>query len=359
MFSDIMAILLQEDSKILEVWIHSLMMAPYSCLHFQILWQVAKLWWTLHMPRVSTVALIGFNTLSPLKERLQQRFKIFDVRPLPTWKRAINLVDVASQNAQANFIAESRFTLELVWRQGATMIWNTNISAINTDITVMVWINDPVIKFDLIRVFRCWKAMKNELKGGYNKTYHHLFECCNCWDKWQDVFLSSLWVNNSFQPTNTWTQKPLLWMNFEKYKVQSMWSIVPSSGRKSTLLSSSQKTTAVITPTPKKSQNLHSSEIVESNFLPVQFAQPCHRCRNQWEGNDCPFSVCWTTLVLCLLMTSLHQEDKEGVVGCWGMDAKWQKIFYGSHPSSKHDRASTNTLRGLSSLLLTQVLYNT
>ncbi len=40
------------------------------------------------------------------------------------------------------------------------MMWNTKISAVNTDITVMAWINDPVVKFDLERVLRCWKAMK-------------------------------------------------------------------------------------------------------------------------------------------------------------------------------------------------------
>ncbi len=64
-------------------------------------------------------------------------------------------MDVASQNTQANFVAESRFTLELVHREGVTMIWNTKIGTIDTDVTVMVWINDPVIKFDLERVFRC------------------------------------------------------------------------------------------------------------------------------------------------------------------------------------------------------------
>ncbi len=87
---------------------------------------------------------------------------------------------MASQNAQASFVAESKFTLESMQREGVTMIRNTKISTVDTYIRVMEWINDPVIKFDLIRVFRCWKAMKNELKGGYNKTYHHLFECCNC-----------------------------------------------------------------------------------------------------------------------------------------------------------------------------------
>ena len=45
-------------------------------------------------------------------------------------------------------------------REGATMIWNTKISAVDTDVTVMAWINDPVIKFDLERVLRHWKAMK-------------------------------------------------------------------------------------------------------------------------------------------------------------------------------------------------------
>mmetsp|Transcript_27494 Transcript_27494/g.57755 ORF Transcript_27494/g.57755 Transcript_27494/m.57755 type:complete len:147 (-) Transcript_27494:88-528(-) len=57
---------------------------------------------------------------------------------------------------------------------------------------------------------------KNGLKEGYNKTYHNLFECCDCRDKWPDVFLSSLRVNSSFRSTDTRTQNPLLWINFEK-----------------------------------------------------------------------------------------------------------------------------------------------
>ncbi len=64
-------------------------------------------------------------------------------------------MDVASQNTQASFVAESKFTLESMQREGATMIWNTKISAVDTDVTVMAWINDPVIKFDLERVFWC------------------------------------------------------------------------------------------------------------------------------------------------------------------------------------------------------------
>ena len=51
------------------------------------------------------------------------------------------------------------------------MIWNTKISAVDTDVTVMAWINDPVIKFDLERVFRCWKAKKKWIK---RKTQQNL-----------------------------------------------------------------------------------------------------------------------------------------------------------------------------------------
>ncbi len=87
---------------------------------------------------------------------------------------------MASQNAQASFVAESKFTLESMQREGVTMIRNTKISTVDTYIRVMEWINDPVIKFDLKRVLRCWKAMKNGLKERYNKTYHNLLECCNC-----------------------------------------------------------------------------------------------------------------------------------------------------------------------------------
>ncbi len=290
-----------------------------------------------HAKRVSTTALICFNRFSLLKERLQQRFKVFDVRPLPTWKRAINPVDVASQNDQAKFVAESRFTLELVWREGATMIWNTKISAINTYITVMAWINDPVIKFDLERIFRCWKPMKEWIKRKIQQNLppplwllQLLRQMASC------IFEQSLGQQLLSIHQHQNTNPPAL---DKLWKIQS-----PEHVENCAILGEKVN---IVEQFPKNPISCQSN-----------FVQPCHRYRNCWEGHGCPFFVCWMPQVHCLLMTLLHQEGKQGVVSCWCMDAKQQKFFMTvTHQASMTELQQT--LRGLSSLALTQVLYNT
>ncbi len=154
------------------------------------------------------------HTLPPQGKSAMKVLKNY-VRPLPTWKRSIYPVNAAFQNVQTNFVVESRFTLELVWREVVAMIWNTTTSAINTDVTIMAWINDHVIKFDLERIFCCLQAMNKWSKGGHDKTNHNLLDCWNCWDKWPDLFMSSLWANNSFWSTFTRTHNPMHWINFE------------------------------------------------------------------------------------------------------------------------------------------------
>ncbi len=80
------------------------------------------------------------------------------------------------------------YTLELWWRELVAIIWSMKISAVKTNITILVWTNYPVIKSDLEEIFCSLKAMNMWIKRRTQQNLPQTLQVLQLLRKWPDVF---------------------------------------------------------------------------------------------------------------------------------------------------------------------------
>ena len=71
------------------------------------------------------------------------------MRVLPSGVGAVDPLDVPLKNAKSNLIAKSRFALELVGGKERASLWDSAVSAVNTQVSIVVGTNNPRIKINL------------------------------------------------------------------------------------------------------------------------------------------------------------------------------------------------------------------
>ena len=95
------------------------------------------------------VPVIRLNPLRRLQEGHQTVSEDCYVRVFSSGVRAVEPLDVPLENPKANFVAESRFALELVGGKVRASLWDSAVGAVHTKVSIVVGTNDPRIEINL------------------------------------------------------------------------------------------------------------------------------------------------------------------------------------------------------------------
>ena len=176
MLGDIMAVLVLQNFPLLQALVESFLAAANTLLHSFIF---LRIWYThraLYFPwSFTNIAIICFNTLSQVEPSSKTIAKYFDIWPFPRREWAVQPSQITLQNVNPKLIPESRLSFKFVRCKPRSVVWDSDISAINTQKSIIRTATTfPVLKNNLSNNV---KSSFYKMKGASRcrRTHHHGF----------------------------------------------------------------------------------------------------------------------------------------------------------------------------------------